>query len=263
MHAIHPIAMAEDNYGWLILPEHQLASSPRPAIIIDPTLAQPVARALERHGAELRAICATHHHHDHTGGIAELAAQQAGPVPVVAGAADVAACRIPKATVALEDGVTYAAYGLTLRALHVPGHTLGSTALYSEDLQAVFSGDTLFAAGCGRLFEGDAAMMWRSMQALRALPPETRVCCGHEYTEKNLRFVLSLEPGHQAAARALARAQALRAQGQASVPTTLAEERAYNPFLRADDPDLMATMKCRDAVSTFAALRSARNEFMG
>lgn len=263
MHEIHPIAMAQDNYGWLIVGSPAAAVGPRRAIVIDPTQATPVQAALHKHRAALGAICATHHHHDHTGGIEELIKSQPEPVPVVAGAADVAACRIPKATVALKDGETWSAFGLTLQALHVPGHTLGSTALYSADLAAVFVGDTLFAAGCGRMFEGDAAMMWASLQKLRALPPATAVYCGHEYTLKNLRFALSLEPEQPDVVAALRRADALREKGLPSVPTTLAIERACNPFLRADDPSLMRRMGGQDPTATFAALRSARDVFAG
>jgi hydroxyacylglutathione hydrolase len=150
-----------------------------------------------------------------------------------------------------------------MRALHVPGHTLGATAFHVPEAAAVFVGDTLFAGGCGRLFEGDPAMMWRSLKKLRALPPDTQIYCGHEYTEKNVRFALSVEPEHAPAREALGRAQRLRAQGQATVPTQLADEMLYNPFLRADDPRLLKRLEQTDPIAAFAALRSARNDFLG
>jgi hydroxyacylglutathione hydrolase len=255
--------MAQDNYGWLLLVAGPRPHDPPRAIVVDPTHGPKVLTALKGHGAILEAIWATHHHHDHVGGIAHIVAQVPGPVAVVAGALDVAADRIPHATVGLEDGQTWAWGALKMRALHVPGHTLGATAFHVPEAAAVFVGDTLFAGGCGRLFEGDPAMMWRSLKKLRALPPDTQIYCGHEYTEKNVRFALSVEPEHAPAREALGRAQRLRAQGQATVPTQLADEMLYNPFLRADDPRLLRRLEQTDPIAAFAALRSARNDFLG
>ena len=263
MLAIHPIPMAQDNYGWLLLFAGAGPQGPPRAIVVDPTRGPEVLAALERHGATLEAIWATHHHHDHVGGIAQIVSQVPGPVAVVGGALDVIAGRIPHATVGLADGQRWAAGALQMQALHVPGHTLGATAFYLPDAGAVFVGDTLFAAGCGRLFEGDPAMMWRSLKKLRALEPRTQIYCGHEYTEKNLRFALSLEPEHAPAREALERARRLRAQGEPSVPTPLAQEMLYNPFLRADDPRLLRRLEQTDPIAAFAALRSARNDFLG
>ena len=263
MVAIHPIPMALDNYGWLLLLPGLKSANPPQAIVVDPTNGPEVLKTLQRHGATLAAIWATHHHHDHVGGIADILAEVPGPVAVVGGAHDVAAGRIPRATEGLEDGQTWALGPLRMQALHVPGHTLGATAFHLPEAGAVFVGDTLFAGGCGRLFEGNPAMMWHSLKKLRALEPSTQIYCGHEYTEKNLRFALSVEPEHAPIQEALALARRLRSHQKPTVPTPLAQEMLYNPFLRADDPRLLMRLEQTDPIEAFAALRSARNDFNG
>lgn len=255
--------MAQDNYGWLLQLPEPSESGQAQAWVVDVTDHLPIQRALQEKNLTLTAILATHHHHDHVGGIPALLGALPGPIDVVGGRLDVAAGRIPLATVALDDKATWQQGGVRLRALHVPGHTLGSTAYHLPDCDAVFVGDTLFAGGCGRVFEGDPAMMWESLQVLRALPSGTRIYCGHEYTVKNLRFALSLEPGNAQVRSALEQAQTQRQKGVCTVPTRLADEWLYNPFLRADDKRLQQVMGTTGAVATFAALRSARNDFAG
>ncbi len=253
--------MAHDNYGWLLLGPKPEQGAKRWAVVVDPTQGTSVLAALEQHQAALKAIWATHHHHDHVGGIAQVLESLRYPVEVLGSAHDVARCRIPQATKAVSDGDSWRESGLRVQALHVPGHTLGAMAYHVPECHAVFVGDTLFAAGCGRVFEGDAAMMWRSLLKLRALPEHTGVYCGHEYSEKNLCFALSLEPDLLPAKQALQRVLDQRGRGEPTVPTTLAQERRYNPFLRADEPALQQRLGTSNPEATFAALRSARDVF--
>lgn len=232
----------QDNYTWIV-PTQDGA-----ALVVDPGEAAPVQAALARRGLRLGAILATHHHHDHVGGVAQLLAQ-APDVPVLAGQHDAERCRVPRLTRAVADGETLTLLGQKAHVLAVPGHTLGAVAYHMPDLAAVFTGDTLFLAGCGRLFEGDAATMWRSLAQLRALPEQTKVCCGHNYLAKNLRFagtVLSAADLADAAAGPWA---------------TLAHERRRNPFLRADDALVQRRLATRGAEATFAELRRRRDAF--
>jgi hydroxyacylglutathione hydrolase len=149
----------------------------------------------------------------------------------------------------------------------IPAHTSGHVAYHFADHDAVFTGDTLFAGGCGRLFEGDAAQMMASLGKLAALPDRTRVYCGHEYTEKNLRFARDLEPGNADLAAKLAEVERLRARGEPTVPSTIASEKATNPFLRVDSPEIRASVRARapgvadDAVSVFAAVRALKDRY--
>jgi len=150
----------------------------------------------------------------------------------------------------------------------IPAHTSGHVAYHFPSVRAVFTGDTLFAAGCGRLFEGDAAQMVASLAKLAALPDDTRVYCGHEYTEKNLRFAAMLEPGNRTLAAKLAAVQALRREGKFTVPSTIGEEKATNPFLRIDSPELAASVRAQipellpaDPVALFAAVRALKDRF--
>ena len=168
----------------------------------------------------------------------------------------------------MSDGDTVSLGALTAKVIFIPAHTSGHVAYHFANERAVFTGDTLFAAGCGRLFEGDAAQMMASLARLTALPDETRVFCGHEYTEKNLRFAATLEPGNRAVLEKLARVQELRRAGRPTVPSTLAEERATNPFLRTDSPELGAGVRARvpdlppgDRVALFAAVRALKDRF--
>ncbi len=199
----------------------------------------------------------THHHPDHVGGNDGLLARY-GALPVHAHASDDG--RIPGQTDRVEEGRPLRAAGLELDPLHVPGHTTGAVAYVVEG--GVFTGDTLFVAGCGRLFEGTPAMMHRSLvEKLGRLPPATRVYCGHEYTVGNLRFAVHAEPDNRAAAEKLERAKATRERGEPTVPSTIAEELETNPFLRCGEPSLAARFPGADAVEVFAAVRRAKDTF--
>jgi hydroxyacylglutathione hydrolase len=225
----------QDNYAYLVVCERTGR-----AAIVDPSEAAPVMAAVEREGVTLEAIWNTHHHFDHVGGNEALAARFPG-LRVVASAYDGEAHRVPAQTEALADGGETGVGELRVRALHVPGHTLGAITLAGEG--AAFTGDTLFLAGCGRLFEGSAAQMHASFARLGALPDDTRVYPGHEYTVKNLEFAMAAEPDNADVRARLERARATRAAGAPTVPARLSEERATNPFMRASDSDEFARLR--------------------
>lgn len=231
-----PVPCLSDNYAYLV----HLEGS-REAIVVDPSEAAPVREAAAREGLTLVAVLATHHHPDHVGGNVELA------LPVYAFEGDQG--RVPGHSVNVVEGQAFTVAGLRFVPLHVPGHTTGAIAYVVED--AVFTGDTLFVAGCGRLFEGTAEMMFASFAKLAALPPSTRVYCGHEYTASNLRFALTVEPESDATRAALAGANAKREKGEPTVPSTIADELATNPFVRAK------------TAAEFGAVRAAKDTFRG
>ena len=238
----------KDNFAYLVIaPDGRCA-------VVDPGEAEPVEAALARENVQLSAIWATHHHHDHVGGVPELVARRPG-LEVVIGAND--APRTPNVTRTLEDGDEVELGALRARCIHNPGHTLGAISYVIEG--CVFTGDTLFGGGCGRVFEGDPAMMHASLMRLAALPPETRVYFGHEYTAANLRFAAAVEPGN---ARVAERARSLPAP---STPSTIADERATNPFLRSAEPEVIAAARGRgavgDPVSVFAQVRAWKDGF--
>ena len=237
----------KDNFAYLVIEDGRAA-------IVDPGEAAPVAAAVAREQVELVAIWATHHHADHVGGVAELVA--ANPkLEVLIGEHD--APKVAHVTRALPDGGGFELGALRGKVLHNPAHTLGAISFQLED--AVFTGDTLFGAGCGRLFEGDAAMMHASLSKLAALPAATRVYFGHEYTASNLAFAAAVEPDNAAVA---ARARSIPAP---STPSTIELERATNPFLRAAEPAVIAAAKARgaagDPVSVFGAIRGWKDNF--
>ena len=211
------------------------------AIAIDPGDAKPIIAYLAEHDLTLSAILCTHHHNDHVGGVAPLLDfyDLEGKIPVYGPTNDV----IPKRTVSLSGGdiVEIAALpGLTLQVLDVPGHTAGHIAYYAAEQGWLFCGDTLFACGCGRLFEGTAATMQASLAKLKALPPATQVFCAHEYTLSNIRFAEAVEPDNVALKKRKARDVARREHDEATVPFTMADELACNPFLRWDSPAVIA-----------------------
>lgn len=251
---IVPLPAFRDNYIWLLRRGDVAA-------VVDPGDARPVLDYLKREKLALRAILLTHHHADHTGGVEELMAH-AGP-PVF-GPADEGIAGI---TVPLREPAVIHVPGLDLElaVLDVPGHTRGHIAYYGANL--LLCGDTLFGCGCGRLFEGSAAQMWHSLSKLAALPGETRVYCAHEYTEANLDFAFAVEPDNPELAARESRVNALRAQHRPSVPSTLAEELATNPFLRTAAPAVAdAASRYRghalsDPISIFAAIREWKNQF--
>ena len=241
----------KDNYIWLLTRDGRAA-------VVDPGDAEPVMAHLGANGLVLDSILVTHHHADHQGGIAALCQRWH---PRVYGPA---AESITGLTEPLSGGESIEILGQSVAVLAVPGHTLGHLAYLLPG--ALFCGDTLFGAGCGRLFEGTPAQMYTSLSRLAALPDETKVYCAHEYTEANLRFAQAVEPDNPAISERIARVAALRREGLSSVPSTLGEEKATNPFLRCREPAVMASIQANVAVDTsetaiFAALRSARNNF--
>jgi hydroxyacylglutathione hydrolase len=234
-----PVPCLRDNYAYLVHAEGEAA-----CVVVDPSEAAPVAAALAREGLTPKAALATHHHLDHVGGIAGISAQF-GPIEI---------------TRLIDDGERLAIAGLAIDALAVPGHTMGAIAFTIGD--AVFTGDTLFVGGCGRLFEGTAAELHASLnERLGQLPPATRVYCGHEYTAANARFALHLDPACEPAARLLERARAAASRGEPTVPSTIADELAHNPFLRPLAPAYIARFGEHDPVRAFAALRAAKDAY--
>lgn len=224
--------------------------------MVDPGDAAPVQRYLQRHDLCLTGILITHHHGDHTGGIAALASPG---IPVFGPASEsIAGVTHP---VAGGDSVQMDAPRLLFEVLDVPGHTRGHIAYHGHGL--VFCGDTLFNAGCGRIFEGTPAQLHRSLQRLAALPPQTRVYCTHEYTLANLRFAAAAEPDNMARDRFAEAMNRLREAGEPTVPTDIATQRAINPFLRCSAPSVRAAVNLPEASdeAVFAALRDWKNRF--
>jgi hydroxyacylglutathione hydrolase len=257
--AITAIPAFADNYFWLLERDGRAA-------IVDPGDVAPVQRALDARGLALEAILVTHHHFDHIGGLAELTARHA--VPVYGPAAE--ASKIRHLTQRLREGDRIDVLGVALEAWEVPGHTLGHLAYVADGSppdKFVLCGDTLFSAGCGRLFEGTAAQMHRSLGRLAALPDATRVYCTHEYTLANLAFAAAVEPDAAAVRDELARVRALRERGAPSLPSTIGHERRINPFLRAGDPAIAAAARRQsgqpldNALEVFAALRRWKDNF--
>ncbi len=245
--------LLDDNYGWLLCPEDG-----GPCAVVDPSEAEPIESILEEEDLSLAWILATHHHHDHVGGIRGLLARL-GSIEVICSRAD--GERIEGTTLLVSDGERVGVAATVAEALLVPGHTRGAVAWHFPAERLLFTGDTLFSGGCGRLFEGSAAEMHASLMRLRSLPEETRVHCGHEYTVKNLRFALEIEPGNEHVRERLAAEEARRSSGEPTVPSTLRIEKLTNPFLRVDEPTIMRIAGRSDPVSTFAELRRRRDVF--
>jgi hydroxyacylglutathione hydrolase len=246
----------KDNYAYLVV------TADGEAAIVDASEAAPVRDALKREGVRARAIWTTHHHWDHVGGNEELAKELG--IEVVGHVSERA--RIPAMTHGVDTGDVVRVGDIEARCVHIPGHTLGAVAYFVDyqGTRVVFTGDTMFCAGCGRIFEGTPAMMHESMQRVLELPGDTRVHCGHEYTESNLRFAAHLEPANADVTRAQARAAKLRGEGSPTVGTTLDEERAVNPFLRVRSPEVRATLGIHaadDDGAAFGAIRAAKDAF--
>lgn len=254
-----PVPCLSDNYAYLIVGQAQDASS---AAVVDPSEAEPVLAAAEREGLSLRAILCTHHHFDHVGGNQELL-ERTGELPVYGHVSDRG--RIPGQTHGLEHEQAFTLLGRSFRALHIPGHTTGALAYVVDG--AVFTGDTLFAAGCGRLFEGTPAMMYESLNVrLAALTDDTLVYFGHEYTANNLRFAAHVEPTNAAIAAKQRRVSELRAGGAPTTPSTLRDERATNPFLRCDSAEIARHLSGRlpprpSPIDVLGLLRAEKDAF--
>lgn len=251
---IHQIPVLSDNYVYLA----RCRASGMTAVV-DPAVAAPVLAEAERLGWTITHILNTHHHGDHVGGNREIVA--ATGCTVVGPRADRE--RIPGISVEVDEGDVYRLGECEAKVFFVPGHTRGHIAYWFAESNALFCGDTLFALGCGRLFEGTPEQMWRSLEKLRALPAETRVFCAHEYTQANARFALSLDAGNPALRERAEAIDAARAAGRPTVPSTLGLERTTNPFLRADDPALARAVGLagRDPVSVFAEVRHRKDVF--
>ena len=234
----------QDNYAYLVISGAECA-------VVDPSEPEPVLAALKREGLILTHILNTHHHGDHTGGNRALKA--AFGALVVGPEAD--AARIPGIDIGVGEKGDWEFGGHKVRVLEVPAHTRGAITFVIEG--NAFTGDTLFVMGCGRLFEGDAAMMHNSLGKLAALPDETKIWCGHEYGANNGRFALTLEPGNKALQAKM------KSLPRPSVPSTLAEEKATNPFLRTDSAEIrkILGMEKADAASVFAEIRSRKDRF--
>lgn len=256
---IVPIPCLKDNYAYLVV-----CSATNEAAIVDPSEAAPVIACVEEAKVTLGAIWNTHHHFDHVGGNEEVA-RHFGIADVYGHASDRG--RIPGQTRFVEAKESFWLGRLHVRVLHIPGHTLGAIAYVVEasgEETAVFTGDTLFLAGCGRLFEGTPAQMHASLASLAELPGTTKVYCGHEYTESNLRFAAHLEPSNADVEELHQSVQAKRAAGGMSVPGALARELRTNPFLRVRAPELRKTLGIApdaDDVTAFAAIRKAKDSF--
>ncbi len=256
---IVPIPCLSDNYAYLVV-----CDETNKAAIVDASEAAPIARTLAEAHVALEAIWSTHHHHDHVGANEEIA-ERFHVSAVLAHASDRG--RVPGQTRFLESGESFALGLIQVKTLHIPGHTLGAIAYIlsaGEEAPCVFTGDTLFIAGCGRLFEGAPSQMHASLSSLASLDERTRVYCGHEYTENNLRFAHHVEPSNEAIVRMAARARASRAQRRPTVPSTIADEREVNPFLRLGSPEIRRRVGVpddADVVAAFAAVRRAKDGF--
>ena len=250
---IRQLRALRDNYVWLLRDPDTGATG-----VVDPSEPGPVFGALAETGWKLTHILNTHHHPDHTGG--NLALKERTHCTIVGPRADRA--RIPGIDIDVADGEDYAFGRQVARVFDVPGHTRGHIAFWFGGSRALFCGDTLFTLGCGRLFEGTPQQMWTSLSKLKVLPPETRVYCGHEYTQANARFAVTVEPKNEALIARSRRVNELRSRGQSTVPATMGEELATNPFLRADVPALQVAMGAAgDPVGTFAEIRRRKDVF--
>ena len=244
---LRPLPAFEDNYVWTLIDDDGAA------LVVDPGEAAPVLRALGE-GLDLRGILLTHHHNDHIGGVPALLAERSD-LPVIGPRDD----RITTTTQSVGAGDTARIGDFVFQVHEIPGHTVSHIAFHGH--QVLFCGDTLFSLGCGRLLEGTPMQMLDSLDRLATLPGATRVCCGHEYTVANAAFALAVEPGNDALQARAVEARRLRMQSQPTVPSTLADERACNPFLRIDVPEVRGAVAAHvgrplaDRVDAFAELR--------
>lgn len=251
-----PLPAFDDNYIWMLHDGHR-------ALVVDPGDAQPVLDALQREGLRLHGILVTHHHADHTGGVDVL--RTATGAHVFGPAKE----RMPEPLQRLQGFDRVPLLGMEWQILDVPGHTAGHIAYFAEIPGAdpvLFCGDTLFSGGCGRLFEGTAQQMQASLAALAALPGATRVCCAHEYTLSNLKFAVEVEPDNQQLLAYRTQCQSLRGRNLPTLPSTLEIEHQINPFLRSEQPTIVASIRRFDADGVarngaFSTLREWKNQY--
>ncbi len=247
---IEIVPCLSDNYAYLVKTGDH-------CLVVDPSEEAPVRAALDRLGWRPAYILNTHHHLDHTGG--NLALKRHYGAKIVGPGKD--AARIPGLDIGVDEASGWEFGGHKVQVLEVPGHTRSGIAFVMD--ANVFTGDTLFALGCGRLFEGDAAMMWTSLSKLMALPDATRIYCGHEYTEANGRFALTIEPGNAALTARMIEVKAARAAGRPTVPSTIGLEKQTNPFLRAASPEIRKKMAMQNATdaAVFGEVRHRKDNF--
>ena len=254
MLSIEPVPCLSDNYAYLI---HDPAA--KLTAIVDPSEPGPVKKALAARGLKLTHILNTHHHLDHTGGNVplkeEFGAQVVGPGKD--------RDRIPGIDVGVDEATGWTFGAQAVRVLEIPAHTRAHIAFVFDDDNAVFTGDTLFAMGCGRLFEGTPDMMWSSLSKLMRLDDKTRVYCGHEYTLSNGRFAMTLEPGNPDLTARMKDVEALRARNAPTIPSTIGLEKKTNPFLRPQSPEIRKTLGMETAsdVEVFAETRRRKDTF--
>lgn len=251
---IHQIPVLNDNYVYLA---HDPASGN--TAVVDPAVVDPVMKAASDKGWTITHILNTHHHGDHTGGNLEIKSHT--NCTIVGPRAD--KDRIPGIDIEVGDGDTFMLGKAEAQVFDVPGHTKGHIAFWFEDSDALFCGDTLFALGCGRVFEGTMDQMWSSLSKLKALPGSAKIYCAHEYTQANGRFALSVEPNNADLVARMADIDDKRMRNVPTVPSTLAQELATNPFLRPDSRDLQETIGLigKDTVSVFAETRRLKDNF--
>jgi len=250
-----PVSCLSDNYAYLLFVEGN-----DEALVVDPSEPEPVLAALAREGKRLVGILNTHHHWDHVGGNLGLV-DKLGHMPVYGHKTSLDEGAIKGQTEGLDEGSTFEAAGLSFRVLSVPGHTLDAIAYVVND-EAVFTGDTLFVAGCGRLFEGNPAMMYTSLcEKLGRLPGETKVYCGHEYTASNLKFAAFVEPENEDIKNKIEIVKEKRSRGEPTVPSTMAEELRTNPFLRVDEPSVRARYEGTNGGEVLGKVRAAKDGF--
>jgi hydroxyacylglutathione hydrolase len=255
MLTVSPISAFKDNYIWLVMDEQDHA------ILVDPGAAIPALQVLQDKKIDLQAIWITHHHLDHCGGVREI--REHFPVPVYGPRFDGA---IEGLSRPVQEGDKINALNESFQILDIPGHTSGHIAFVGAG--RVFCGDALFTAGCGRLFEGTAAQLYDSLQKLAALPEDTLIYCGHEYTLNNLRFAQTIEPDNKAIQKRIAKVTYLRQQNLPTVPATLAIEKQTNPFLRCDSPNVQKAIQkylkieLEDPIEIFATLRLWKDSFV-
>jgi hydroxyacylglutathione hydrolase len=248
------IPVLNDNYVWLMREPQSGCVG-----VVDPAVAGPVLAEADKRGWKITHILNTHHHGDHVGGNMEI--KNATGCTVVGLGRDRA--RIPGIDVTVDDGDRYRFGEAEAEVIFVPGHTVGHCAYAFRDQQALFCGDTLFALGCGKMFEGTPQQFWTSLERLRGLPDDMRVYCAHEYTQSNARFALTVETDNMALKDRSAAIDAARAKGEATVPSLLGEEKRTNPFLRADVPSVQKAvgMVGQDPIRVFAEVRHRKDVF--